>query len=513
MYLPFALIIVTTISLILTFFSIKKTKTAIEMVNDMGLGWNLGYTFECQSSEKVIKTPDEQLTIGGNAIPTKKTVIRIKKYGFKTIRLPVTWKYFIDDSGIINPIWMSRVKEVVNWIIKSKLYCILNLYYDSASGNWLNEGLKVKDKYIKVWSQIANEFKDFNEYLVFESMRDIQYFSEADYMTVLILNQAFIDTVRNSGGKNGDRLLIVSGANRDISYTCSDDYKVPIDPSKKFAVSIYYYYPNNFCSESVNNPWSYINTENGNVEIVKPISFWKTEIDYKEMFTNFQSMKEVFIDKGIPIIIVEIGVLTEDKKEPESIRNFLNFGFSMAISSNGFMSCLIDHSNKLSGEFNYFDKENDRWYDDKIRDIFINISKGKYIKPTDYFISSNIETVYTPNIDGYMAIKIGKKKAMRVVFNAKFNTNFLYNIGFGIESSNKNSKWVGYSISGFECEKKYDGSISFKFDTSDKDFNNIIYIKIWWNNDNIPISFNYFSVEFEQKYTFFNYNEYIKVLK
>ena len=232
----------------MNYITLSKKQTALEIVNNMGIGYNLANTFDNYAPDIIINNPIEQITLKGNSIPTKQMIKNLKKTGFKTIRFPITWINFIDDIGNINTEWMSLVKRVVDMIIKNNMYCIINLYND---GNyWLSEELASKNKYINFWTQIANEFKDFNEYLVFESMRDIQYFTGADYMTVLILNQAFIDTVRNSGGKNGDRLLIVSGANRDISYTCSDDYKVPIDPSKKFAVSIYYYYPNNFCSES-----------------------------------------------------------------------------------------------------------------------------------------------------------------------------------------------------------------------------------------------------------------------
>lgn len=71
-YLPFAFIIISTLSLIITFFSIKRRKTAIETVNDMGLGWNLGNSFECFTDIEEIKTPDDQLTLWGNVVPTKK---------------------------------------------------------------------------------------------------------------------------------------------------------------------------------------------------------------------------------------------------------------------------------------------------------------------------------------------------------------------------------------------------------------------------------------------------------
>ena len=54
-----------------------------------------------------------------------------------------------------------------------------------------------------------------------------------DYNILLTFNQAFVDTIRNFGGNNIQRLLIVVGANNYLDLTCSSDYKIPIDPSNK----------------------------------------------------------------------------------------------------------------------------------------------------------------------------------------------------------------------------------------------------------------------------------------
>ena len=83
---------------------------------------------------------------------------------------------------------------------------------------------------------------------------DRVYFSDSiknnfDFSTLTKLNQAFVDTIRNSGGNNIERLLIIAGANDDLIMTCSSDYKIPIDQSNKLAVSIHYYEPLDFALE------------------------------------------------------------------------------------------------------------------------------------------------------------------------------------------------------------------------------------------------------------------------
>jgi aryl-phospho-beta-D-glucosidase BglC (GH1 family) len=111
---------------------------------------------------------------------------KIKRYGFKTIRFPVTWMFFMDEYGNVKSDWMILVKEVVDLILDENLYCILNLQNDGNYGNWLSRGLEVKDKYINLWKQIANEFKDYNDYLIFESMNNVYFEIIIYYLMILI---------------------------------------------------------------------------------------------------------------------------------------------------------------------------------------------------------------------------------------------------------------------------------------------------------------------------------------
>ena len=169
-------------SLILNYLKLSSQKTAFEIVNDMGIGYNLGNSFDCYYSQIKIEKPDDQITLNGNPIPTKDLIIRIKKYGFKTIRFPITWINFIDEKGNINSEWLNRVKEVVTWIINANMYCIINAHSDCEYNNWLSFGVESRDIYINLWSQIANEFKDYDEHLIFESMNLPQFFDVFFFM-------------------------------------------------------------------------------------------------------------------------------------------------------------------------------------------------------------------------------------------------------------------------------------------------------------------------------------------
>ena len=494
--------------LIVSLLSVTFQKTAIETVNDMGLGWNLGNTFDCFGTWKEIKTPDDQITMWGNVVPTEAMVTTIKKYGFKTVRFPVTWMSFMDESGKVKAEWMARVKEVVDWIVKAGLYCILNVHHDGVSGNWLSQGAHVKARYVTLWTQIATEFKDYDDHLVFESMNEVNYKigDKNDFMTLLTLTQAFVDVVRNSGGYNGDRLLLISGANKDIDKTCSSEYKLPIDPSNKLAISIVYNLPKQFSIEPEDDPWTWVNEEG--IHVVPCQSVWGNENDYKEMFTNLETMKEVYADKGIGVIIVEVDIITEQKKEIDSIRRYLYTIYAMTKSYDGIMACLWDTSEKSFGDFNHYDRKNDRWYDDAVRDNFKKISQGKFIKPSDFFVFTNTETVRTPNIENHMRITIGVKKVLTVTFNAYITAQNLTEVTFAIVTSNIFSNRAEIIVNANQGKKRYDGSYTFTYDVSQNDNND--YMQIEKGSGKDYITFNFFTVEFAQSYTFFDYNSYIK---
>ena len=506
--LPFILLIVIIISILLIILSITKKKTAKDIVKEMGIGWNLGNTFECYNSLINFKNQDKQITQCGNPIPTEKMIASIKKYGFKTIRLPVTWMNFMDSSDKVDSEWISMIKEVVKWITKSKMYCILNVHHDGESGNWLSEGLKAKNKYINLWSQIAKEFKDFNEYLIFESMNNGEYLKDNgqyDYLTLLEINQAFVDTIRNSGGKNSDRLLLIAGVWRNPESTCSPDYGIPIDPMNKFAICFNYYKPEEFCLNPDDEPWTYTDIQ-GQIQMVPPLTEWGTREHYEYLINIFENINNTFLEKGIPVIINEIGVLTEQKKEIKSIREFLFTEFSMTLAYDGVVSCLWDTSKKTIGNMNFYDRENDKWYDNKIKDFFINLTNGKYLNPTNYLTYSNKETSYIADSKGELRVNMGKKKAMKIIFNVIITSEHLWDVGFGISSQFKNGNTFQKGVHGTEGKGEADGSLTFTVDIRDIDLNEYISISKWWGHE--YIIFNYLTLEYDKEYIIFDYPGY-----
>jgi endoglucanase len=426
---------------------------------------------------------------------------KIKRYGFKTIRFPVTWMFFIDDHGNIKSDWMILVKEVVDLIVNTGLYCILNMQNEGVYGGWLSIGMDVLDIYINLWKQIANEFKDYNEYLIFESMNDIYFYNyitySFDFNILLTFNQAFIDTIRNSGEFNIQRLLIVAGANNDLDLTCSSDYKIPIDPSNKLAVSIHYYNPQRFTKEVYFEPYSWTDYD-GVVYYYEPTLSWGDSEEYFQIITEFEMMKNTFVNKGIPIIINEVGVFTEEKKEIESIREYLYMVFSISSDINGIMSCLWDTSNIIFGDMNFYDRENDKWYDDKLKENFLQISRGKYIKPTDFYIQTHFETVTMTYIQGGIEIKIGVRKALKIIVNARITGTLFIDAKFNIFSYDSLGNSFQIQFGKSNVKKQYDGTHVITVDVSK--INCYDYILVSMDKSLNHITLNNLTVEFEESF-------------
>jgi hypothetical protein len=272
-------------------------------------------------------------------------------------------------------------------------------------------------------------------------------------------------------------------------------------------ISFSFFAPGHFTIEASDDRWTWVD-EHGVTQVSPFVDKWGSENDYKELYVYFQTFKEIFVDKGYPVIINGVGVLTEDIKDIKSIREYLYSVFSITRSFDGIMSCLLDNSNKKFGTINYYDRVNDKWYDEVIRDNFMKISQGDFLKFTDFSYYSNRDTVNNLNEKGFLVIKIGKKKVKKVIFNVKISTSY-YEVNFGVQTNKKNSFYHNFMINGPEGKKNFDGSYTYIIDVSKRDFNDYVEVQKWWNPE--YSTFVYLTIEFDKEYTFLNYTEFKRV--
>lgn len=313
----------------------KKDTTSFEDLNQsqiveaMGPGWNLGNQLESVTDN----VPQE--TNWGNPVITEKLIQSVKAAGFKSIRIPVSYFAKIDDDKdyTIDSKWLDRVQEVVDYCIKNDLYAVINIHgdgYNTIDGSWLlcngKNQTEIKKKYKKVWKQIAERFKNYDEHLLFESMNEEfdGSYSEPNkeyYQNINDYNQIFVDTVRKTGDNNTKRWLIIPGWNTNIDYTAGDyGFKLPTDQyrdksidkeEQRIMISVHYY-----------SPWDFCGGENGVItqwgnEADDP-SKTSTTCDETYMKNQLNLMKTTFADKGYPVFIGEYGSINKTSYDSEN---------------------------------------------------------------------------------------------------------------------------------------------------------------------------------------------------
>ena len=203
---------------------------APQAVSNMKTGWNLGNTLDAFYGNIHDLTTE---TCWGQPKTKAELFPMFKDAGFGAIRVPVTWNNHMDSNGKVDEAWMKRVHEVVDYVINAGLYCILNVHHDTGTNAWIVADMDNyntnKSKFEFLWQQIATEFRDYGEHLLFEGYNEMldadnswSYASSKNsgsydataaasaYNAVNSYAQSFVNTVRATGGNNAVRNLIVN---------------------------------------------------------------------------------------------------------------------------------------------------------------------------------------------------------------------------------------------------------------------------------------------------------------
>ena len=111
-----------------TDFEIPDTE-AMTFVKNMGVGWNLGNTFDASDCNWITRELEYERAWNG-AMTTEADIIALKEAGFSTIRIPISWHNHVSgDDFIISGPWLNRVQEVVDWAIGQDMYVIINTHH------------------------------------------------------------------------------------------------------------------------------------------------------------------------------------------------------------------------------------------------------------------------------------------------------------------------------------------------------------------------------------------------
>ncbi len=280
------------------------TANAKEVAKAMYPGWNLGNTMEATGTGLGAET------FWQSTKTTQEIIDYVKAQGFKSVRIPCSWSIHMNSSNDIDAAWMARVTEVVNYCINDGLYVLLNDHWDN---NWLENSMSSYDatkasKLKRMWTQIANNFKDYDEHLLFAGLNEPAADNQTKTDNLVKYEKDFIDAVRATGGNNARRILVVQGPSTDIDNTNKFYNNLPKDNAEAaMMVEVHFYTPWNFCGMDKDQSWGKASWFWGVANHVSGSDRNSTWGEETELKSRFDKMKKQFVDKNIPVIIGEYG--------------------------------------------------------------------------------------------------------------------------------------------------------------------------------------------------------------
>jgi endoglucanase len=331
--------------------------SAIDLVAEIKIGWNLGNTLDANPNE----------TAWGNPMTKKSNIDAIKAAGFNAVRIPVSWSHHVDKDYNINASFMNRVKEIVGYAADNDMYILLNTHHDEGIFKFQNKDIaKSKAVFKKIWRQIAEQFKNENEKLIFEGLNEPRTIGlptewnggtaeERDNLNAM--EQIFVDAVRSRGSNNTKRVLLISTYAASAEQSAMSGLKIPDDPSnptvKKIIVSIHAYSPYFFAlheGSGAVNTWSKNNSS-----------------DTSGVNTPLDRAYNTFVSKGIPVIMGEFGALNRNNEANNASRAEWAEYYVKYAKSKGIPCFWWDDG----GNFKLLNRGNNTFYFPAIKDALI----------------------------------------------------------------------------------------------------------------------------------------------
>lgn len=335
---------------------------SVEFAGLMKMGWNLGNTLDATGSSGL-----DSETSWQQPKTTQELISYVKSVGFTSIRIPISWGKHTDGDFKIDPEWMARVKEVVDYAYNEDMYVIINSHHDNDYYYPSEENMdRAKNYLATIWTQIADEFKDYDNHLVYESMNEPRlantsiewWFAAGDpegkaaIERICELNQIFVDTVRASGGNNKDRFIMVPSYAASPDFATNSSFSMPEDPSNRIMLSVHAY-----------TPYDFAGNKNG-------YSTWSTS---KNSEFNFMGkLNSMFALKGYGVVIGEFGATNKDNNAD---RILWAEGYCSKAASYGMSYFIWDNGATGVGEENFgvIDRKNLKLY---FPDVFEAYASG-----------------------------------------------------------------------------------------------------------------------------------------
>ncbi len=292
--------------------------SATDITSQMTIGWNLGNTFDATAPNgtPADASPKKFATAWGNPEPTEELIETVNNAGFNTIRIPTTWYQHLtydeaNDFYEINPEWLDYVRQTVDWAYERDMFIILNVHHEE----WVNQAVftdetlaEAQNKLSDIWTQVAEEFKDYDQHLIFEGMNEPRQTGNSavsewgnggedggyTWNYINTLNETFVDTIRANGSSaNNERLLMIPGYCATTDVQTLNAIEIP-ENAGNIAISTHAYSPYFFTMDTSEYSCHEFPGKSG----------WGEDYEYA-LDTLFTNLKSVSDSKGVPIVMGE----------------------------------------------------------------------------------------------------------------------------------------------------------------------------------------------------------------
>ena len=265
-----------------------RNLSSMDIVSEMKTGWNLGNSLD-------VEGPDE--TYWGNPATTKRMIDSVAARGFKTLRVPVTWRFHQGPAPnyLVESSWLDRVEEIVNYGRANNMYVIINVHHDDP---WIiptyNQAIQVKGRISKLWTQIAERFKNYSDFLIFETLNEPRHENTPNEWTggtaegrdvVNQYHQVSLDAIRVTRGNNSKRHIMISTYAASTLPVAMDELVIPNDDPNTI-ISLHSYFPYTFTLGGTDYKWG-------------------TDNDRAQLEAEMDRIKTKFTDNGKAVVLGE----------------------------------------------------------------------------------------------------------------------------------------------------------------------------------------------------------------
>ena len=307
-----------------------RNMTTQQIVRDMGLGINLGNTFEAQNTWTSNPVVWDFETAWGSPEITRAMIDGYAREGFKTLRIPVAWSNLMTGNSrggtyTISTALMNRVQQIVDWTLANNMYAVVNVHWD---GGWFErfptDSAESMRKYSRIWEQVGHHFRNYSDYLIFESQNEELGWNsvwnpwggndngkQRSYGLVNAINQRFVTIIRGQGGNNPNRHLLIAGYQTDVDRTVDPLFRMPNDTRSpaRLAAKVHYYDPFGFTHLTRDEDWA------------RATWTWGTQAERNSLNTQMDKLVTRFINNGVPVAIGEYGMAKQGVTQAE-VRNY-----------------------------------------------------------------------------------------------------------------------------------------------------------------------------------------------